>query len=64
MKSRGKRRVGGGMAEIKCVCVVGQGYVYVMLHDIYIYSFSRCFYPKQLPRESFTKVHKIGRAHV
>ena len=25
---------------------------------IYIYSFSRRFYPKRLPRESFTKVHR------
>ena len=25
---------------------------------IYIYSFSRHFYPKRLPRESFTKVHR------
>ena len=25
---------------------------------IYIYSFSRRFYPKRLPKESFTKVHR------
>ena len=32
--------------------------VLVVLHIIFIYAFSRCFYPKRLPRESFTKVHR------
>ena len=33
-------------------------YSLLTLHLHYIYSFSRCFYPKRLPRESFTKVHR------
>ena len=32
-------------------------FVSLHLHDIYMYAFSRRFYPKRLPRESFTKEH-------
>ena len=43
------------------LCVIRME-IYIMfsdyLHLHYIYSFSRRFYPKQLPRESFTKVHR------
>ncbi|XP_062314440.1 sulfate transporter-like [Osmerus eperlanus] len=31
---------------------------HTLLHYIYMYSFSRRFYSKRLPRESFTKVHR------
>ncbi len=36
----------------------------IMLYNIYIYSFSRCFYPKQLTIEEYNKQFIIKRKTV